>query len=89
MNVEVGGVAVLSFDAHGAAALAWAPQAAVCGTGTWAPFTGCVGTGTRLAFGRGPYGRGPWPIYVKATWNNPADACGTGGWAKQRLMELA
>ena len=51
---ELGGVAVLSFDAHGAAALAWARLPAICGTGTWTqqdctagawePVSGC-GTG--------------------------------------------
>jgi hypothetical protein len=34
--IEVGGVAVLSFDAHGAAALAWA-RTATCNAGTWTP----------------------------------------------------
>jgi hypothetical protein len=86
---EIGGVAVLSFDAHGAAAVAWAPPTTTCATGTWAPFTGCAGVGTRLGYGRKAYGRGPWPIYIKATWDNPADACGTGSWNKQRLTEMA
>lgn len=34
---ELGGMAVLSFDAHGAAALAWARLPVACGTGLWTP----------------------------------------------------
>lgn len=39
--IEVGGMAALSFGAHGAAALAWAPPAAVCGAGLWTPTPPC------------------------------------------------
>ena len=51
--IEVGGIARLSFDAHGAAALAWrrTPPGSVgswpqqdCAAGVWAPVDGC-GTG--------------------------------------------
>jgi len=85
--IEVGGIAVLSFDAHGAAALAWARLPAI-GAGLWTPTAPCGGASpdTR-GYSDGAYSAGPWPGGVAPPWQ-PIDVCNTGTWTKQRLPEL-
>jgi len=84
---EVGGISVLSFDASGAAALAWAHIAANS-IGLWTPTAPCGGASpdTR-GYSDGSYSSGPWPGGVNPPWR-PLDACHTGTWNKQRLPEM-
>ena len=85
---EVGGISLLSFDAHGAAALAWARLPALCNTGLWTPTAPCGGVvADTRGYSDGAYSAGPWPGGVAPPWR-PIDVCNTGTWTKQRLPEL-
>jgi len=86
--VELGGVCVVSFDAHGVLGLLWAP-AAGCNAGTWEPMAPCRGAGIvdTVGYSDGAYNDGPWPHGVVAPWE-PVGPCDSGSWTKTRLPAL-